>query len=92
MMHQMIHWPACFDAALWPFAMEHAVELWNHMPQQRGGLTPLEQFTGTKSFSYDVIQRARVWGCPVYVLDPKLQDGKKLPKWSKRSHLGMFVA
>jgi hypothetical protein len=21
MMHQMIHWPACFDAALWPFAM-----------------------------------------------------------------------
>jgi hypothetical protein len=91
MMHQMIHWPACFDAALWPFAMEHAVELWNHMPHQRGGLTPLEQFTGTKSFSYDVIQRARVWGCPVYVLDPKLQDGKKLPKWSKRSRLGMYL-
>jgi hypothetical protein len=31
-----------------------------------------------------------VWGCPVYVLDPKLQDGKKLPKWNPHSHHGQF--
>ena len=31
------------------------------------------------------------WGCPNFVLDPKLQDGKKLPKWSPRSCLGCFV-
>ena len=32
-----------------------------------------------------------VWGCPCYVLDPKLQDGHKLPKWKPWSHRGMFV-
>jgi hypothetical protein len=27
----------------------------------------------------------------MYVLDPKLQDGKKLPKWTKKSCLGMYL-
>ena len=34
LMHQMLHWPDKFDEALWPFALEHAVTIWNHlMPQ-----------------------------------------------------------
>ena len=32
-----------------------------------------------------------MWGSPVYVLDPKLQDGKKLPKWTPRARRGMNV-
>ena len=32
-----------------------------------------------------------VWGCPCYVLDPKLQDGHNLPKWKPWSRRGMFV-
>ncbi len=32
MMHQLIHWPEQFDETLWPFAMEHAVTIWNHLP------------------------------------------------------------
>ena len=32
-----------------------------------------------------------VWGAPVYVLDPKLQQGKKLPRWQPRSRRGIFV-
>jgi len=32
-----------------------------------------------------------VFGCPVYVLDPKLQDGKKLPKWSPRCRRGQYL-
>jgi len=32
-----------------------------------------------------------VWGCLTFVLDPRLQDGKKLPKCSPRSHLGCFL-
>jgi len=89
MLHQLIHWPAQFDASLWPFALEHAVHLWNNMPKERGGLTPAELFAGIKQPQNDAILRSRVWGCPVYVLDPKLQDGKKLPKWRKRSRLGV---
>ena len=91
MMHQLLHWPEQFDPALWPFALEHAVFIWNNMPQRRSGLTPLELFTGMKQPTNGAILRLRVWGCPSYVLDPKLQDGKKLPKWSKRSCCGVYL-
>ena len=91
MMHVMIHWPDQFDEALWPFAINYATHIWNNLPRSRHGLSPIELFTGVKSPSFDAIQRARTWGCPVYVLDPRLQDGKKLPKWKKRSRLGQFL-
>ena len=48
-------------------------------------------FTGLKSHHNDIIATARVWGCPAYVLDPKLQDGKKLPKWTKHSRQAMYL-
>jgi hypothetical protein len=32
-----------------------------------------------------------VWGCPLYFLDPKIQQGKKLPRWEPRSKRGMFL-
>ena len=91
MMHQLIHWPDQFDAAMWPFAMDHAVYLWNNMPKSRDGHTPAELFSRTTTFEDDAISRARIWGCPAYVLDPKLQDGKKLPKWTPRSRIGVYL-
>ena len=33
----------------------------------------------------------RPFGCPIYVLDNKLQAGQKIPKWHKRARLGMYV-
>ncbi len=47
-------------------------------------------FTKTKSDHCD-LQHAHVWGCPVFVLDPCLQDGKKIPKWNRRAQLAQFV-
>jgi hypothetical protein len=35
--------------------------------------------------------RAHVFGCLVYVLDAALQDGHKIPKWSPRAQLGLFL-
>jgi hypothetical protein len=32
-----------------------------------------------------------VFGCPSYVLDPRLQDGFKIPKWEPRARLGQFL-
>ncbi len=34
---------------------------------------------------------SHVFGCPVYVLDAALQDGKKIPKWNPRARLGRFL-
>jgi hypothetical protein len=32
-----------------------------------------------------------VWGCPIYILDPKVQQGQKLPRWQPRSRQGIFM-
>jgi hypothetical protein len=89
MMHLLLHWPEQYNTNRWPFAIDHAVYIWNNLPRSCNGLSPLELFTSLKLPNYDPILQARVWGCPVYVLDPKLQDDKKLPKWTKRTQLGI---
>ena len=90
LLHAVISWPDSADLSLWPFAFEHAVYLWNHLPRHDSLLSPAELFSATKD-SNNRLQRSHVWGCPVYVLDPKLQDGKKLPKWNPRSRRGQFL-
>lgn len=57
---------------------------------KQNGLSPEEIFSGTR-MNCSHLRRARVWGCPAYVLHPKLQDGRKIPKWEPRSRLGQFV-
>ena len=91
LLHSIIMWPDQADLALWPFALEHAVYLWNNIPRMDSKLAPIEVFSGQKLPSYDHLQRLHVWGCPIYVLDPKLQDGKKIPKWHPRSRRGQFL-
>ena len=91
MMHQLLHWPSCFQDDLWPFVLDHTVNVWDHLPQPWSGLSPIELFTQTKWPHHNLISNAKVWGCPVYTLDPMLQDGKWLPKWTPMSHLGMYM-
>ena len=92
MAHALIHWPAdgADEIRLWAFAFQHTAWLYNRLPNPKTGLTPLEVLTKTKVDHRDLL-RSHVWGCPVYVLDPKLQDGKKIPKWNRRSRLGQFL-
>ena len=85
-----IHWPDEVDLELWPLAMDHAVWIWNNTPKQGVGFSPLELFSGVRT-DHSVLNRLHVWGCPTYVLEPQLQDGKKIPKWNKRSRLGQFL-
>jgi hypothetical protein len=83
MVHAAVHWPSngSDNIRLWPIAVQHALWLFNWIPNRVNGLTPLEVFTKTKSDHHN-LQHAHVWGCPVFVLDPHLQDGKKIPKWN----------
>ena len=89
LLHLQIHWPDEYDTRLWPLALSYATWLYNHTPK-RNGLAPIEIFCGIKT-SCEYLKRAKVFGAPVYVLDPKLQDGRKIPKWSTRSRRGMFL-
>ncbi len=81
MLHSAIHWPDVADPTLWPLAVKHAVFLVNHMPDPRTGLSPSEIFTKTR-WEQKKLMDVHVWGCPVYVLDKAISDGKKLPRWS----------
>ena len=50
----------------------------------------MELFTKTKSDHRELL-RAKVWGCPVFVLEPRLQDGHKIPKFDRRARMGQFL-
>jgi hypothetical protein len=89
LLHLRIHWPDEFSADLWPFALDYAVYIYNHFPKG-GKPLPMELFCGTK-IGCKPLRRLRVFGCPCYVLDPRLQDGRKIPKWKPRSRMGQFL-
>ena len=88
--HAAIKWPEEVDISLWPMAVDYAVYLYNRMPGRLSDVAPIEQVSGQR-LDLGELRMARVWGCPVYVLDPKRQDGKKLPRWVPRARKGQFV-
>jgi hypothetical protein len=91
LLHSVLHWPDAANLELWPFALAHAVYLWNHIPRKDIRKSPYELFTKSVMPSELYLQRQHVWGCPVYILDPRLQDGKKIPKWDPRVRRGQFL-
>jgi hypothetical protein len=91
LLHMSLHWPEQADLEVWPFALEHAAYLWNHLPRADTRLAPSELYTGSLFFSYDHLARLHAFGCPVYILHPCLQDGQKVPKWQPRARRGQFL-
>ena len=77
MIHAALHWPDTEDEALWPLAVSHAVYLYNNTPNAESGITPNEIFSRTHTDGR-ALRQSHPWGCPVYVLEAKLQDGKNL--------------
>jgi hypothetical protein len=77
MLHSIIHWPDSADLELWPFAVDHTVYLLNTLPRKDTFLLPNELYTKIHTVDYTHLQRSQVWGCPVYVLDPKLQTAMR---------------
>jgi hypothetical protein len=91
MIHAALHWPDVEDHTLWPLAINHAVYLYNHTPNELTGIAPIEIFTRTVGDGQS-LRNLHPWGCPTYVLDPRLSDaGGKIPKWQPRSRRGQFV-
>eukprot|EP00957_Ditylum_brightwellii_P012468 942382-Ditylum_brightwellii.AAC.1 len=90
LLHAAIYWPDMSDLMLWPFALQYAIGIWNAMPDVNMGLSPLNIFSCTVTDHIDLL-KTHVWGCPAYVLDPTLQDGKKLPKWHPCKCRGQFL-
>jgi hypothetical protein len=65
-------------------AVTHAVFLHNHVPDLVSGLCPIDVFTKSR-WEQRKYHDLHVWGCPIYVLEKAIADGKKLPRWKPRS-------
>ncbi len=63
LVHSSLHWTdmGADDISLWPFAVKHAVWLYNHVPNQVSGLTPLKLITKQKANHRDILH-SHVWG------------------------------
>ena len=93
MIHFVLHWPTVANTQehLWPFAVDYAGFMHNCLPMDQSDWSPFKLFTQTKFPHYHHLQRAHIFGCPVYVLDPRLQNGHKIPKWQFQNCVGVHL-
>ena len=91
MVHAASHWPEEFDKRLWPFVMDYASHLWNRTPHMDGSRAPLEKLLNVDLECKD-LSRARVWGCPAYVLKAKARKNVSMvKKLTKRAKIAQFL-
>jgi hypothetical protein len=93
LLHFVLHWPQMAKNCenLWPFAVDYAVYMHNHLPICDMHVSPVEKISGTVLNNSNHPIRAHTFGCHVYVLDQQLQDSKKIPKWKMRSRRGIYL-
>lgn len=89
LLHASTHWPAVITEEFWPFAVSHACNFHNSSIAPSTGMSPHHLFTGEPAPRR--LQDFRVFGCPTFVLDKRLQDGDSLPKWRSRCWSGVYV-
>jgi hypothetical protein len=91
LIHAQYRWPKAIDAHLWPYALRVANEVHNSTPSvgREDHKSPFELFAGSEVTPN--LNHFQPFGCPVFVLDNKMQSGKKLPKWEVRSRMGIYL-
>jgi len=90
LLHAKRHWPEAITTMLWPYAIKAAAERHNNLKLDDTGRSPIEKFSATKSELH--ICNFHTFGCPVYVLDSRLQDRSGgVPKWEPRSRVGIYL-
>ena len=82
MLHAKMSWLSGISTKRWPMAMKHAQYLLNHLPT-KNNVCPLDLVLKT-SVPQSNLWNLHIWEAPCFVLDPKLQDGHKIPKFEPR--------
>ena len=87
-MHAVIRCPEeTFSTDLWPMAMNYTIWVYNSIPDIKSRLSDIEIWSMSRFDPVsEKLRNCHVWGCPTYVLEPKLQNtGVKIPKWDPSS-------
>ena len=90
LLHAKRFWPEAITHVLWPFAAAEAINMENNFTLDTSGRTPLQKLTATNSPMH--LRDQHPWGCPVHVLEKKLQSSSKgAPKWEPRARIGVYL-
>ena len=69
-------------------AVQYSTYAYNILPRSNN-ISPSDLYFGS-TIPRHKLRNMHVWGCPVYVLNPTLQAGNKIPRWEPRSKLGVL--
>jgi Reverse transcriptase (RNA-dependent DNA polymerase)/GAG-pre-integrase domain len=89
LIHANKRWPDAVDARLWPYALLNANLSINKTPFPQHTESPIEMFSMTKIMPNLIDDHP--FGCPVYVLDGRLQGLGRINKWASRSRLAIYL-
>jgi hypothetical protein len=85
LLHAIHTWPQAINTFLWPYAVRKAADDINNIPSEGIGTSPTVKLSGV---TYDPdVGTKDTFGCPMYILNNKLQAGQRIPKWEARSRL-----
>ena len=89
LIHAILKWPEAIDIRLWPYAIRKASHSLNYSIRSDHDTCPMEKFAGIRVAPN--LKQEHAFGCPVYVLDSRIQGGMKADKWSARSRIGIYL-
>ena len=90
LLHAKRFWPEAITTMLWPYALLAACDAHNNWSVDKDGKTPMMKLLNLDIFPE--MKFEHTFGCPVYVLDSKLQSsGIGPPKWEPCSRLGIYL-
>ena len=88
LLHARRKWPEAITTCFWPLALSYQAHLLNHLTFNDEEKSPMELLIG-EDLHFDPAD-VHTFGCPVYILDARLQNNNKIPRWDPRCRLGIF--
>ena len=73
------------------YAVKLASENRKRFRRDNNRRTALEMLSLTLSMFKDDLKFSHTFGCPCYILDSRLADGNKIPKWDSRVRVGCYL-
>lgn len=89
LLHALSSWPSAVDISLWSYSLRYAATIRNNVPMTNQKRTPLELVSGSKISAN--LKHFHTFGCPVFVLNHKLQAGNSIRPWLPRSRIGLYL-
>ena len=90
MIHSVLSCPEHNESDIWTYVIIHVAYFHNDTPHMLSRLSPTEVCSRSKSsHRYSIYDHP--WVCPMYVLQPWIQGGGKLPMWESGSRRGQYM-